>query len=131
MRQMEQGNGRLVAVVEDNERNARLVRDVLVAHGFEVTVFSNGADAVRELPGMCPDVLLLDVQLPDIGGVEVLQGLRAAGLNDAPAVAVTAYAMSGDREALIDAGFDDYVAKPIDVASLADRVARIIETGRN
>lgn len=130
MPEFEQGDGHLVAVVEDNERNARLVHDVLVAHGYRVTVYSTGRDALSGIPGERPDVVLLDVQLPDIDGIEVLEALRRTGV-DVPAVAVTALAMAGDRESLLASGFDDYLAKPIEVGSLAARVASAIENGRH
>lgn len=130
MPEFEQGDGHLVAVVEDNERNARLVHDVLVAHGYRVTVYPTGRDALSGIPGERPDVVLLDVQLPDIDGIEVLEALRRTGV-DVPAVAVTALAMAGDRESLLASGFDDYLAKPIEVGSLAARVASAIENGRH
>ena len=110
-------------IVEDNEQNLRLARDMLHHHGFETVAAMDGGTALELALAARPDVVLLDIDLPDIDGREVLRRLRAdpatAGL---PVVAVTAYAMEGDREALLAAGFDDYITKPISVRTFADQV---------
>lgn len=122
------GEGRLVVIVEDNERNARLVRDVLTAHAFATETLGTGREAVARIPDLDADLVLLDVQLPDIDGFEVLGHLRRAGC-DLPVVAVTAFAMPGDEERILHAGFDAYLAKPIDIATLATAVADLIDDG--
>ena len=113
-----------VLIVEDNERNLKLTRDMLEHDGFETIVARDGASGL-ELARSNPDVVLLDIDLPDIDGREVLRRLRAdpvtAGL---PVVAVTAYAMEGDREDFLSAGFDDYITKPISVRTFSDQVRR-------
>lgn len=114
-----------VLVVEDNERNMKLFRDVLVATGHRTLEATTGAGAValaREHP---PDLILMDIQLPDIGGVEALRRLRADEQTArVPVVALTAQAMGGDRERFLAAGFDDYLAKPVNIADLIAAVGR-------
>jgi adenylate cyclase len=121
--------GELVLVIEDNERNSRLVRDVLEHAGMRVCVAATGAEGLERARVDAPDLVLLDVGLPDTDGVAVLGELRAdARTSRVPIVAVTAYAMSGDKERLLRAGFDGYIAKPIEVATFASEVASYLHT---
>jgi two-component system cell cycle response regulator DivK len=111
-------NGR-VLVVEDNEKNMKLFRDVLGARGYETFEASSGDAAVAVATAVLPDLVLMDVQLPGMDGVEALGRLRADGRTaDIPVLAVTAQAMHGDRERFLAAGFDGYVPKPVDVLDL-------------
>jgi two-component system, cell cycle response regulator DivK len=117
--------GERVLIVEDNERNMKLFRDVLVASGYRTLEATTGSLAVELAQRHIPDVVLMDVQLPDVDGVEALRRIR----NDArtayvPVVAVTAQAMDGDRERFVRAGFDAYLAKPVDIAELLGLVRR-------
>jgi two-component system, cell cycle response regulator DivK len=123
-----EGGGRLVLVVEDNDKNLKLVRDLLRFRGFRTAEARTGADGLRlAAEGERPCLILMDVQLPDVDGVEVLRRLRAsAETADVPVVAVTAFAMKGDRERLLAAGFDAYVAKPIDVRTFVDDLAPLV-----
>jgi CheY-like chemotaxis protein len=110
---------RQVLVVEDNEKNMKLFRDVLQATGYETLEATTGEDAVELATTHVPALVLMDVQLPGIDGIEALARLR----NDErtasiPVLALTAQAMSGDRERFLDAGFDGYLSKPVDVAEL-------------
>jgi two-component system cell cycle response regulator DivK len=111
--------GEQVLVVEDNERNMKLFRDVLQATGYRTLEATSGEEALALAREHRPDLVLMDIQLPDIDGVEVLGRLRAdertAGL---PVLALTAQAMHGDRERFLEAGFDGYVSKPVNVAEL-------------
>ena len=120
-------DGPLILVVEDNERNRKLVRDVLEHHGFRTLGAADGEDGVALAREHRPALTLMDVQLPGIDGVEALGRLRAdpatAGLR---LVALTAFAMKDDRERLLAAGFDGYLVKPIDVRSFADEVASLV-----
>jgi CheY-like chemotaxis protein len=112
-----------VLVVEDNEKNSKLACAVLEVAGIATVVATTGADAVAACQGEPPRAVLLDIQLPDRPGPDVLLDLRALpAMQAVPVIAVTAFAMSGDRERLLDAGFDGYIAKPIDVATFADTV---------
>jgi CheY-like chemotaxis protein len=102
-----------IAVVEDNPDNRLLVR-VLLDSLYEVTEYENGSSALEGFHSNLPDLVLLDVSLPEIDGTEVLRRIRAdPGLRDLPVIALTAHAMATDREKYLSAGFDDYVSKPI------------------
>ncbi len=102
-----------IAVVEDNPDNRLLVR-VILEPLYEVAEYENGFAALDGLPREKPDLVLLDVSLPEMDGTEVLRRLRADPcLRQLPVIALTAHAMAGDREKYLAAGFDDYVAKPI------------------
>ena len=103
-----------IAVVEDNPDNRLLVR-VILEPLYQVTDYENGAAALTGLREQKPDLVLLDVSLPEMDGTEVLRRIRAeASLRDLPVIALTAHAMAGDREKLLVLGFDDYVTKPIE-----------------
>lgn len=112
-----------VLVVEDNERNAKLARDVLTFAGHDVRVAGSG-EAALPLAGDA-DVILLDINLPGMSGVEALAALRAAGVG-VPVAAFTAYAMAGDRDRLLAAGFDGYIEKPVDVRALPGQVEALM-----
>ena len=102
-----------IAVVEDNPDNRLLVR-VILEPLYQVTEYENGFAALEGLPRERPDLVLLDVSLPEMDGTEVLRRLRADPcLRELPVIALTAHAMAGDREKYLAAGFDDYVSKPI------------------
>ncbi len=102
-----------IAIVEDNPDNRLLVRAILEGR-YELTEYAAGTEALREIPRNRPDLVLLDISLPEMDGTEVLRRLREDGkLAGLPVIALTAHAMSGDRRKFLEAGFDDYVAKPI------------------
>jgi CheY-like chemotaxis protein len=117
--------GPRVLVVEDNEKNMRLFRDILEATGFDTLEATSGEEALTLAAEGAPVLVLMDVQLPGIDGVEALRRLRADERTAAiPVLAVTAQAMQGDRERFLAAGFDGYLAKPVDVAELVGTVRR-------
>lgn len=102
-----------IAVVEDNPDNRLLVR-VILEPTYEVADYEDGFAALEGLPRAVPDVVLLDVSLPEMDGVEVLRRIRSdPALRHLPVIALTAHAMAGDREKYLGQGFDDYVSKPI------------------
>ncbi len=102
-----------VAVIEDNPDNRLLVRAILEDH-YELTEFASGQEALDAMPADPPDVILLDISLPEMDGTEVLAMIRKnENLRDLPVVALTAHAMVGDRERFLAAGFDQYISKPI------------------
>ncbi len=112
-----------VLVVEDNERNMRLFCDVLQASGYRTLEATTGESAVEIALEHTPDLVLMDIQLPDIGGVEALARLRADERGAFMSVlALTAQAMEGDRERFLAAGFDGYVSKPVDIPNFVATV---------
>jgi len=122
-------SGRIL-VVEDNPRNLKLVRDVLQFSGYEVVEASTGEDSVRLADETLPDLILMDLQLPGIDGVEALRRIRArhgeCHLPSVPVVAVTAFAMDQDRQRVYSSGFDGYVEKPINVRGLLQQVSDLL-----
>ncbi len=117
------GRGRLVLIIEDNDRNLRLARDVLEFHGFRTLSATTGEEGVQLAREHGPDVVLTDVALPVMDGVEVAGVLRAEpGTAEIPVVALTASVMQSDRERFAAAGFAGLIAKPIDVPTFAQTV---------
>ena len=122
--------GAQVLVVEDNEKNMKLFRDVLLAAGYRTLEATTGEEAVAVAAEHSPDLVLMDIQLPDIDGVEALGRLREDGRTASlPVLALTAQAMEGDRERVLAAGFDGYLSKPVNVVDLVATVARYCEDG--
>ena len=114
-----------ILIVEDNEKNMKLVRDILRHQGHATLEAVTGTDGVRLALEERPDLVLMDIQLPDIDGVQALQRLRADDRTAAiPVLALTAQAMLGDRERFLEAGFDDYLSKPVNVRELVGTVRR-------
>jgi two-component system, cell cycle response regulator DivK len=120
----------VILVVEDNERNLKLLRDVLEYAGYDVRVARTGEDGVTLAVKEPPDLVLMDLQLPGIDGMEALRQLRASPRTaDIPVVAVTAQAMKQDRERVLEAGFDGYVEKPISVRAFPEQVRGYLSGG--
>jgi two-component system cell cycle response regulator DivK len=116
-----------VLIIEDNPRNLKLVRDVLNVKGFPTLEADNAEDGLALARAQHPDLVLMDVQLPGIDGVEALRRLRADPRTaDIRVMAVTAFAMKEDRDRFLAAGFDGYLEKPIDVRRLPDTVAEML-----
>jgi CheY-like chemotaxis protein len=118
-----------VAVVEDNPDNRMLVQ-ALLEDLYDLSEYETGVDAVRGLPDDVPDLILLDISLPEMDGTEVLAWLRKHdGLKHVPVIALTAHAMAGDREKYLSIGFNEYVTKPIiDEDVLIDAIERCLKT---
>ncbi|MGZ6339998.1 MAG: response regulator [Candidatus Limnocylindrales bacterium] len=117
------GSGRLILIVEDNELNLKLARDVLRFHGFRTLEATSGEDALSMTPQHLPDLVLMDIALPGIDGVEAARRLRAAPETAAiPIVALTASVMDTDRARFVDAGFAGLIAKPINVLRFPEQV---------
>jgi two-component system cell cycle response regulator DivK len=120
--------GNRILVVEDNERNLKLVRDVLQHAGYDVIAASSGEQGVALAKERVPDLVLMDLQLPTMDGTQALRMLRDDPLTrEIPVVAVTAFAMKDDRERALDAGFDSYIEKPISVRTLPDQVRGFLD----
>jgi two-component system cell cycle response regulator DivK len=120
--------GERVLVVEDNEKSMKLFRDILRATGYVTLEATSGTQAIELAAEHEPDLVLMDIRLPDIDGVEALGRLRAlASATPIPVFALTAQAMHGDRERFLAAGFDGYISKPVDVVELLDLVKQHFE----
>lgn len=117
----------VILVVEDNERNLKLLRDVLEYAGYDVRVARTAEDGIILAVSEPPDLVLMDLQLPGIDGLEALRRLREGPRTaDIPVVAVTAQAMKDDRERALAAGFNGYIEKPISVRAFPDQVRRFL-----
>jgi len=115
--------GERILVVEDNEKNMKLFRDVLSSKGYRTLEATTGGEAVEVATEQAPDLVLMDIQMPDVDGVEALRRLRADERTAAiPVLAVTAQAMQGDRERFLAEGFDGYLSKPVNVRELIGTV---------
>lgn len=116
-----------ILVVEDNDRNRRLMRIVLKAKGYEVMEATTGKEALDYLSTQTPDLILMDIQLPRTDGLTLTKEIKSnAQTKDIPIIAVTAYAMKGDKERMLEAGCDDYISKPIDTQKLPLIIAEIL-----
>ncbi len=123
-------NGHLILVVEDNELNLKLVRDVLSHAGYEVIEATTGEQCVALAVECDPDLVLMDLQLPGIDGTEAMRQLRAnPRTHELPVVAITAFAMREDREQAFRSGFDGYVEKPISARELPAQVRSFLQRG--
>lgn len=115
----------IVLIVEDNPMNMELARDVLEASGYQVWGTASAAEALEFVQGILPDLILMDIQLPGVDGLELTRILKQdARTRDVVVVALTAHAMKGDRERILEAGCSGYIAKPIDTRALCREVAR-------
>jgi two-component system cell cycle response regulator DivK len=120
--------GELILIVEDNDKNLKLARDLLQHDGFRTLEAETAAAAIALAEQHVPNLILMDIQLPDMDGVTALGRLREmAATTSIPVVALTAFAMAADRERLLAAGFDGYLAKPIDIHHFSDAVRQYCE----
>jgi two-component system cell cycle response regulator DivK len=118
--------GELILVVEDNDKNRKLVRDVLTHKGYEVIESETGEEGVRLAKARRPRLILMDIQLPGIDGIQALRQLRAdEATRDIPVIAVTASAMDRDRQKIMAAGFNGYQAKPLNVKGFVAAVEAV------
>ncbi|HGE69426.1 TPA: response regulator [Candidatus Poribacteria bacterium] len=117
-----------VLVVEDNDKNRKLVKIILEANKYEVIEAVTAEESLKYLQDNKPDVILLDIQLPNLGGIELVKMLKnRQDTKDIPIIAVTAYAMKGDKERILSAGCDAYISKPIDTRQLPLIVEDVIK----
>ena len=121
----------LILIVEDNERNRRLARDILAHRGYRTAEAETGEEAIQLAGELHPDLVLMDIQLPGLDGIEALRRLRSdAATRGIPVMAVTASAMAHDRHQIMAAGFDAYQSKPISVRPFLDAVEQLLARGR-
>ena len=121
------GTAKTVLVVEDNELNMKLFHDLLEAHGYNILQTKDGVDALRIAREHHPDLILMDIQLPEVSGLEVTRWIKEDdNLKEIPVIAVTAFAMKGDEEKIRDGGCEAYISKPISVAHFLETVQRFL-----
>jgi two-component system cell cycle response regulator DivK len=119
--------GQKILVVEDNELNLKLFCDLLRAHGYETEPVRDGRDAVARAHAFAPDLVVMDIQMPYVSGLELIEQMKTDdGLRRTPIMAVTAYAAKGDEERIRDAGAEGYVSKPISVVKFVEAVAGLL-----
>jgi len=115
-----------ILIVEDNPDNMKLFRALLTLKGHLVTALQSGDGLLDTIAQSTPELVLMDIQLPGKDGFALLAEIRASPQPDLRVIALTAHAMSGDRERAREAGFDDYITKPIDIAAFPEQVARAL-----
>ena len=116
-----------ILIVEDDELSMKLLTDLLHAHGYDTLHSVDGKDTLQIAREQHPDLIIMDIQLPEISGVEHTKVLKAdAALRDIPVLAVTAFALKGDEEKILEAGCDGYIAKPISVPNFLETVEKLI-----
>jgi two-component system, cell cycle response regulator DivK len=121
---------RPILLIEDNEQNRYLVTFLLEKHGYAVVAATNGEQGIDAAQKCGPDLILLDLQLPNMDGLAVARALRSIDiLREIPIVAVTSYAMAGDREKALAAGCNGYIEKPIDPERFVEQVVRFLRAG--
>ncbi len=117
-----------VLIVEDNELNMKLFHDLLDAHGYRTLQTRDGMEALALARKHRPDLILMDIQLPEVSGLEVTKWLKEdENLRAIPVIAVTAFAMKGDEEKMRDGGCEAYIAKPISVGKFIETVRRFLD----
>ncbi len=121
--------GELILIVEDNENNRMLVRDVLQSRGYQTEETDTAEEGLRLAQKARPALILMDIQLPGMNGIEALKRLRAdAATREIPVMAVTASAMTQDRQTIMAAGFDAYQTKPINVRQFVEAVRGVLDS---
>ena len=116
-----------ILIVEDSPDNMKLFRTILGLKGHEVTGLLGGEGLLDTIEQGSPDLVLMDIQLPGKDGFTLLQEIRESPLAGVRVIALTAHAMTGDRERALDAGFDGYITKPIDIRNFPDQVQRALQ----
>lgn len=116
-----------ILIVEDNDLNLKLFRDLLTAHGYDTIETKDGLEAITLTKSENPDLILMDIQLPEISGLDVTRRLKADGsICQIPIIAVTAFAMKDDEEKILAAGCEAYLSKPISIAAFMETIRRFL-----
>ena len=120
-----------ILIVEDNEKNMKLVRDLLQYKGHQTLEAITGMDGVRQAIDHVPDLILMDIQLPDISGIQALALIREQdALRSVPVLAVSASVMPEEQQKIVTSGFDAFIAKPINIKQFIDSVQSFLSSGR-
>jgi CheY-like chemotaxis protein len=119
-----------ILITEDNPVNRELLRELLEIRGYEIFEAGDGLQALAMIERVCPDLLILDLGMPGLDGFGVIRRIRADPAHaNLPVLAATAYAMRGDRERVLEAGFDGYISKPISPTALREETERLLGSG--
>ena len=125
MKNKDMADNKTVLIVEDNELNMKLFHDLLEAHGIATIQTNNGKDVLDLAREHRPDLILMDIQLPEVSGMDVTKWLKAdEELKAIPVIAITAFAMKGDEQKIREGGCEDYISKPISVTSFIETVQK-------
>lgn len=116
-----------ILLVEDNENNRDMLSRRLIKNGFSIELAVNGQQAIDLANQLKPDLILMDMSLPIMDGWEATRQLKTSGNKNIPVIALTAHAMSGDRQKALEAGCDDYETKPVDFPKLLDKINNYIK----
>lgn len=117
-----------ILIVEDNELNMKLFNDLLEAHGYETVTTRDGTKALDMARDEMPDLILMDIQLPEVSGLDITREIKAQDdLKDIPIIAVTAFAMKGDEGRIRECGCNGYISKPISIASFIETIKNQLE----
>ena len=117
-----------ILVVDDNIFNIKLVQAAMMPSNREVLIAHDGAEGIEKAKLEMPDLILMDIQMPKVNGIDAMKEIKkTGGLEDVPIIAYTAYAMTGDREKLLQDGFDDYLEKPVAISNLVEIVNKHLE----
>lgn len=112
-----------ILIVEDNELNAKLFKDILEANGYDAIESRDGLNVVAIVKDQRPDLVLMDIQLPNVSGIDIITELKADdALKAIPVIAVTAFAMQEDEDRILASGCESYIAKPIDISQLVETI---------
>lgn len=127
MNMPQMGKGKKVLIVEDNELNMKLFHDLLEAHGVETVQARDGKNVLSLARQSKPDLILMDIQLPEVSGLDVTKWLKEDDeLKSIPVIAVTAFAMKGDEQKIREGGCEDYISKPISVVKFIETVQKYL-----
>ena len=125
---MIKGYMKKILIVEDNELNMKLFNDLLETSGYETRQTREGLKAISIARKFLPDLILMDIQLPEVSGLEVAKWLKDDdNLSNIPIVAITAFAMKGDQERILDGGCEAYLSKPISISTFLDTIGNLIK----
>ncbi|MGC9976934.1 MAG: response regulator [Syntrophales bacterium] len=120
--------GRVILIVEDDPKNLKLIRDLLQIRGYTTLEATDGKQGVDMARAKMPDLILMDIQMPVMDGFEAISILKADPVTkNTPTIALTAFAMQGDREKCMEAGFNDYITKPLDTRAFMTKVKEYLE----
>ncbi len=120
-----------ILIVEDNEFNLELISDILKIRGYQIISTDNGEDAIRLAKETHPDLILMDIQLPAMDGYEATRRIKSdPEFKTIPIIAVTSFAMKGDKEKVVEAGCDGYIVKPIDIKRLPELVKEHLQKNK-